>query len=281
MPPEVGSATRVFAVLGDPVGHSLSPRLHNAAFEAEGLDAVYVALRTDADGVAPLMRALARAGGGGNVTVPHKQLAAAALDLPTESVRRIGACNTFWLDGDRVAGDNTDVEGFEHALRSFTGDPRGARVLLFGAGGAAAAALLALLNAGVEAVVIVNRTASRAEQLAARIAGAGHERVRVAPGLQFPRGERFDLAVNATSLGLRADDPQPAPTDAAPYDAAMDLVYAPGGTPWTRAAREAGIPAIDGHEMLLRQAAAAFERWWQRPAPLGAMRAALEDRFSH
>jgi len=128
------------------VEHSLSPAIQNAAFREAGVDGVYVALRTSAEDLPALVRALSRAGGGGNVTLPHKERAATVVDVPSDAVRRTGACNTFWGDDDgRIHGDNTDVEGFRRALRSFLGrSPEGFRVLLLGAGGAARAILEAL-----------------------------------------------------------------------------------------------------------------------------------------
>ena len=280
MPPEPGARTpggaRRFALLGDPVGHSLSPRIHDAAFHALGLDAEYAAVRCDAADVPALMRALAQAGGGGNVTVPHKAVAAAALDTASDAVRATGACNTFWLEDGALAGDNTDVVGFERALRAFVGDPAEYDVLLLGAGGAAAAALHALLRAEVGRVTVYNRTHARALDMVARVAGLENPRVRLVTSLDDVQSDPFDVAVNATTLGLRERDPLPLEVAANPmYAAAFDMVYAADGTPWTRAATAAGLPAADGKEMLLHQAAAAFERWWHREAPLEAMRAAL------
>lgn len=275
MSPPLTAATRVFALLGDPVSHSLSPRFQNAALHALALDGVYVALRCAPDEVGTLAGALARAGGGGNVTVPHKSRAARAVERATDAVRRTGACNTFWLEDGRVWGDNTDVEGVAAAVEGLLGrPPAGASVLLLGAGGAAAAALCALADAGAARVVVSNRTPGRAEALAARFAGSGARVVAGEPG-----GERFDLAVNATALGLRPGDPLPLEPDAGPpVGAALDLVYAPGETPWVRAMRARGVPAADGSEMLLRQGAAAFRRWWGVEPPLDAMRGALAGR---
>ena len=276
MRPEANTGARVFALLGDPVDHSLSPLIQNAAIRAAGVNGQYVAQRCHADDVQAAMRALARAGGGGNVTIPHKGTAAAALDVKSEAVERTGACNTFWQVDGRLAGDNTDVPGFERALAAFIGDPQGARVLLLGAGGGAAAALLALLQANVGSVTVLNRTAARAHELVARIAPAGDARVRVAVTPVEVGADRFDLAVNATSLGLHAGDPLPLPVGGATrYGAAFDMVYGAAGTAWTRAAEAAGIRATDGREMLLQQAAVAFERWWSRPAPVDVMRGAL------
>ncbi|MYK68366.1 MAG: hypothetical protein F4020_02005, partial [Gammaproteobacteria bacterium] len=108
--PAPPAGTRVFAILGNPVAHSLSPAIQNAALRAAGLDGRYVAIACQPEDVAPVMRTLARAGGGGNVTVPHKRRAAAALDDAAAAVGRTGACNTFWGEGARIRGDNTDVE---------------------------------------------------------------------------------------------------------------------------------------------------------------------------
>ena len=269
-------AARVFALLGDPVEHSLSPRIHAAAFRALGLDARYSAIRCDAGDVPALMRSLARTGGGGNVTVPHKLVAASALDTASDAVRATGACNTFLLEHGRLSGDNTDVVGFERALRSFVGDPTDMDVLLLGAGGAAAAALHALLGVGVGRVTVHNRTHARAVDMLARVGALENPRVRLIASLDEVQADPFDVAVNATSLGLRERDPLPIEVTGTPmYAAAFDMVYSHDGTSWTRTAMEAGLPAIDGREMLLQQAAAAFELWWQLPAPLDAMRAAL------
>jgi shikimate dehydrogenase len=274
-----GASTRLVALLGDPVAHSLSPRFQNAAFRAVGLDAVYLALRCGIEDVAPLLRALARAGGAGNVTVPHKEVAFRAVERRTGAAEATGACNTFWLEEGAVWGDNTDAAGFSAAVTSLLGRSlAGLRVLLLGAGGTARAVVWALAQEGAEEVVVLNRTPERARALVARFRAPGVE-VRSAARVEDLRGERFDLAVNSTSLGLRPGDPLPLPVEGGPEVAAgLDLVYAPGETPWVRALHGAGIPAADGVEMLLRQGAAAFECWWKVPAPLEAMRAALPPR---
>lgn len=270
--------TRVFAVLGDPVAHSLSPAFQNAALRAAGLDAVYVALRCAPDGVPGLLRGLALAGGGGNVTVPHKEAAHAAVDRRTETAEATGAVNTFWAEDGAVWGDNTDVAGVRAAVAALTGrGAAGARVLLLGAGGSARAVLHALEREGADEVVVRNRGRERAEALA--LLARGGTRVRLASPDDPMAGERFDLAINATSLGLREADALPLDPSAAQSPtvaAALDLVYGrTGATPWVRAMRGAGVPAADGREMLLRQGAAAFARWWGRDPDLDAMRAAL------
>lgn len=273
--PRVTAGTRLLCLLGDPVEHSLSPVMQNAAFRATGVDGVYVTLRCSEDDLPCLIRAVAGAGGAGNVTLPHKQRAATVLDEPSEAVRRTGACNTFWGDGDgRIHGDNTDVEGFRRALEAFLGrSPRGLRVLLLGAGGAARASLVALLDEEVREVVILNRTVERARAVARRIGGA---RVRVSEDRADLKDEAFDLVVNATRLGLSPDDPLPLEMDeVAEVGAVLDLVYGENATPLVRTARRHEIPAADGGAMLVHQGAVSFERWWGREAPVEAMKKAL------
>jgi len=272
----VTASTRSLTLLGDPVGHSKSPLVQNAAFAAAGVDGVYVAVRCALDDLQGFMRGLSRAGGGGNITLPHKERAASVVDVASPAVRRTGACNTFWGDEDgRVHGDNTDVEGFRQALKSFVeGSPAGIRVLLLGAGGAARAALMGLLEEDAGEVVVYNRTVERARAVARRIGG---QRARVAPTLEDLRSESFDLVVNATRLGLGESDPTPLDFDLLHrVGGAMDLVYGSKPTPFVRAAEALGIRATDGAEMLVQQAAASFERWWDEPAPVEIMRAAME-----
>jgi shikimate dehydrogenase len=275
--PSPTSATRLFALLGDPVSHSLSPVFQNAALRALGLDGVYVALRCAHGDVPGLLRGIARAGGGGNVTVPHKEIAAASVDRLGPAAEATGAVNCFWMQGGEVWGDNTDVDGLRAAIRVLLGRTvAGGRVLVAGAGGAARAAVYVLLHSGAERVGVLTRLAERARDLSARFGAP--PRLDIVESVEALGTESFDLAVNATSLGLREDDPLPFPMDAGlRIEAALDLVYARGGeTPWVRAMRHAGIPAADGTEMLLHQGAAAFRRWWDREPPIKAMRAALK-----
>ena len=272
----VTAATRTIALLGDPVGHSLSPEIQNAAFREAGVDGVYVAVRCAADDLDGFMKGLARAGGGGNVTLPHKEKAASILDVRSEAVRRTGACNTFWGDEQgKLHGDNTDVDGFQQALRIFVGgNAKGLRVLLLGGGGAARAALHGLLEEGADEVLLYNRTQDRARAVARRLGG---ERTRVVPIFRELEGESFDLIVNATRLGL---DPE----DATPLDlemlhragAAMDMVYGRHTTAFVQSAEAAGVRSTDGLEILVQQGAASFERWWGHDAPVDAMRDAVQ-----
>jgi shikimate dehydrogenase len=275
----VAASTRVVALLGDPVSHSLSPLIQNAAIRALSLDGVYVALRCSPDDAPPLLRGLARAGGGGNVTVPHKEAAFRAVERRTAAAEATGAVNTFWLAEGEVWGDNTDVEGFTAAVRVLLGRSiAGGRVLVIGAGGAARAALHALASHRAERVVVVNRTHERARELAHRF-GHARTRIDVVASADEIGADAFDLAVNATSLGLHPDDPLPLDPATAPrIEAALDLVYGRAReTRWVQAMSAYGVPTADGTEMLLQQGAAAFRRWWSLDPPLDVMRAALHE----
>ncbi len=271
----ITARTRVFSLIGDPVAHSYSPAIHNAAMADLGLDGVYTAVRSSQEEVPGLVRGLALGGGGGNVTLPHKERAATVVDSPSAAVRRTGACNTFWLEEGGIRGDNTDVEGFGRALEAFVGGPpQGYRALVLGAGGAARAALVSLIDGGALEVHILNRSRERARVVARRIGG---ERVRVLNDRREAEGGSYDLVVNATSLGLNEGDPLPLDLEILDrVGAVVDMVYGKGPTPFLSRALELGIRGCDGGEMLLHQAAVAFERWWEEDAPLKVMRQALE-----
>ena len=236
---------------------------------------MYTALRCDADDVTGLLRGLAHAGGGGNVTLPHKAVAADAVDKPSASVRATHACNTFWLHRGKVHGENTDVAGFRHAVAEMIPELAGARVLVIGSGGAARSVLHALLEDRVANVTVLGRKAARAREIA-EVAGRRAKRVRYLTSDKSLRTDGFDLVVNASSLGLTE-------TDALPLEfsrlggltAVFDVVYRPDGTRWVEIARANGIPAADGGEMLIQQAAAAFELWFDVEAPVAVMRRAF------
>lgn len=259
----ISGTTRVFALLGQPVSHSLSPRMHNAAFLALGLDAVYVALPCAAEQVGPLMRALVRAGGGGNVTVPHKAVAAAAVDQKVQAA--LDACNTFWGEQELLLGDNTDVTGILDGLREL-GAPSTAWLVL-GTGGSGRAAVEAARLAGAS-VAIRSRDPVRAALLEAEILKQGGQVVDAAS---------CEVVINATPLGLVPGDPLPLEPDSHPaVRFALDMVYGAGGTAWVRAMRSSGIQAADGRTVLVAQGAAAFGRWFPgRDAPVEVMRAAV------
>jgi shikimate dehydrogenase len=241
-----------------------------------GLDGVYVALQAGWEEMVGYVRGLAMSGGGGNITLPHKEKAATVVDVRSHAVTRTGACNTFWFQEGKIHGDNTDVEGFSRALEVFLGGPpEGKKALLLGAGGAARACLVGLMDGGAKEVHILNRTRDRARVVARRIGGA---RVRVLDSPGDAGGQAYDLVVNTTRLGLGAEDPLP-------YDlrrlgragAVMDVIYLPRPTRFVESARELGIRAADGMEMLVQQGAVSFERWWGQKPSLEVMRASLQN----
>ena len=244
----------------------------NAAFRAQKIDAVYAALRLEEGRVGAVMREVARSGGGGNVTLPHKGAAAAALDTASDAVRTTGACNVFWWkEGEGLCGDNTDVAAFTVAAEALLGSALSdRRVLVLGAGGAARAVVYASVRAGVGEVDILNRTVARAESLV-RDLGEPSQVSVVAEPRSTSSDDGYDLVVNATSLGLHSDDPLPLDVGSVASRAVLDLVYSPNETALVRAAREAGLAAEDGRRMLVEQAAASYRLWFDREPPLELM----------
>ena len=254
---------RVFALLGRPVAHSLSPRMHNAAFAAMGIGATYVALDCTAATLPALVAALTDAGGGGNVTVPHKGVAAGAV------TRMVGApaeaCNTFWSEEGRAVGTNTDVDGILGAIDHL--QVVADAWLIIGTGGSALAAAVAAARRGAR-VAVQSRSEVRATEFLQRAEQLGAH--SAAPS-------ECRLVINATPLGLGDRDHLPLRPEAVPAARfALDLVYRVGETAWVRAMRSAGARASDGRDVLIGQGAAAFERWFPgRAAPVEVMRAAV------
>lgn len=270
--------TAGYALLGDPVEHSPAPAIYQAAFRDLGVDATFVSRVVTRSELASVMREVA-ATGGGNVTLPHKLLAAAALDTPSSSVLRTGACNCFWSGPEgSLCGDNTDVGGVLTAVhrleRSCDLRLRGARCLVLGAGGAARAVLAALSEGGAAAAEILNRTREKAHGVAAELE-LGEMAILVLGGRGDVTGP-YDLVVNATSLGLRPTDPLPADLSRFRAGAALDVVYRVGGTPWVRHARALGLPAADGLDMLVAQAELSIRNWLGVVAPVEVMRRAAQ-----
>ena len=254
---------RVAAVLGWPVAHSRSPRLHGHWLARYGIDGAYVPLAVRPEVFARALRALADLGfAGANVTLPHKEAALAAADEVTDRARAIGAANTIVVHDGRLLADNTDGYGFLENLRQNVPDwqPAAGAAVVLGAGGAARAVVHALLEAGAPELRLVNRTQSRAEALA-----RAFPRVRV-----FGWGDRraldgATLLANSTSLGMTGQPPLPLALDGLPVQALVtDLVYSPLETPLLQAARARGNPTVDGLGMLLHQARPGFAAWFGR-----------------
>jgi shikimate dehydrogenase len=282
------SAPRLAAVLGWPVGHSLSPALHGHWFERHGIAGSYVALPVAPDDLALAFRALPRLGFlGWNVTLPHKEAALGLVDSRDASAERTGTVNTVLVDADgRTRGYSSDGAGFLANLRAQAPDWRAGQgpAVLVGTGGAARAVAVALLEAGVPALRLANRTAARAEELAATL-----RRVVPAAAVEVvPWPERAaalggaGLCVNGTSLGMTGQPPLELDLSGLPRSSPVaDLVYVPLETKLLRAARAAGHPVVDGLGMLMHQAVPGF-RHWGGVTPLvdGSLRRVLLDRLS-
>jgi shikimate dehydrogenase len=276
-------------VLGYPVAHSLSPQMQNAALEKSGLEMRYGRFEIapgELQAALGLLPALDFAGV--NLTVPHKIAALALVDVADETARQISAVNTIKIDDGKMRGFNTDGKGFSRAIREeFSVDLRDLRVLVFGAGGAARAIALECAKQNCERLVIANRDPEKANQLVESLRRffAGPRVLGPVPRLQAVAANeaalRFqiantDLVVNATPLGLNHGDAAPIPARLlAPHLMVYDTVYASGPTTFVSGAIEAGARAANGLSMLLHQGALAFEIWFDRAAPIEAMRKAL------
>ncbi|HEX8582582.1 MAG TPA: shikimate dehydrogenase [Acidimicrobiales bacterium] len=259
------------AVLGSPVAHSRSPAIHNAAFAATGLPWRFLAVDVPAGGAAAALDA-ARAVGvrGLSVTMPLKEEVAGLVDDLEPAAARLGAVNCVTVEGDRLAGANTDGDGLVDALRAAGVDPAGRRCLVLGAGGAARAVVLALATAGAAEVAVAGRTPARVEAAAALAGPLG----RVAPGADGAAAAA-DLVVNATPVGMGGDPAVPVdPSALRPAQVVVDLVYDPLVTPLLAAAERAGATPVGGLGTLVHQAAHAFRRWTGVEPPLAVMAAA-------
>jgi shikimate dehydrogenase len=266
-------------LLGYPVGHSLSPLMHGAAFAALGIDAEYGLWETHPSQLAANVAALRGPGYlGANVTIPHKEQVVRLLDEVSPLALRAGAVNTIVKRGGILHGENTDIGGFLWPLRAGGAALDRWRVTVLGAGGAARGVAVALLDAGVPRLTIVNRTPERAQALADAL---GDERIEVlALGDNWVGGAlaQSDLVVNATAAGWRPEDPPllaPALLQRLPDHALVyDLTYR--RTPLLRAAEERGLATLDGLPMLVEQGALAFQFWTGREAPRPTMWAAAQ-----
>jgi shikimate dehydrogenase len=279
----IDGKTNLTGLLGWPVEHSLSPALHNAAFAALGLNWVYLPLRVLPEHLPEALPGLARSGFKGlNITIPHKQAVLPLLDEISPTARALGAVNTISIqsneNGDiQLRGDNTDVEGFLYPLQARGLQPQSAVVV--GAGGAARAVIYALLQLGVRKISLLNRNPIHAYQLVEALQSLAASGVILAP---LPFGpstlvevcQSADLLVNTTPLGMWPQSESciwPLETPIPNHITVYDLVYNPYQTRLLQIAQGCGASAIGGLEMLVRQAAAAFQIWTGQTAPIEAM----------
>ncbi len=276
------AAAKVFVLFGDPVEHSLSPAMQNAALQAAGIDGLYIPWRVKSADLPTAFESLRGMEnfGGANVTLPHKEQAAALVDTLTQEAASVGAVNTVVVKDGRLLGANTDGQGFLRSLHEEADfHPRGKSVVILGAGGAARAVSCSLVEAGTAEIVIVNRTIQRAQSLAEFVnRGTGVSAIGL--GLDDPRMpdavSNCALLVNATSAGLCASDPVPIdPTLLRPGMLVYDLIYRPRETALLREATKRGCQIMGGLGMLLYQGALAFELWTGQKPSEEAMRQAL------
>ena len=277
-------------VFGDPVAHSLSPQMQNAALESSGLAMRYARFEIRASDVEEALRLLPRLEFvGANLTVPHKIAALGFVDEADEATRKIGAINTVLADGEKLIGFNTDGAGFSRAIRSeFSVDLRDLRIVLLGSGGGVGRAIaMQCALEGCERLVLVNRTFEKAQELARELSPyfSGPRvlgpvaRLEAAPwedsALRFQLANT-DLVINATSVGMKRSEHPVLPASLlSPYLMVYDTVYSSGPTPLLTAAAEAGARGANGLSLLLHQGALAFEIWFGREAPIEVMRKTL------
>jgi shikimate dehydrogenase len=274
--------TSLVGVMGWPVEHSLSPAMHNAAFTELGLDWAYVPLPVHPENVREALRGLATLNFmGSNVTVPHKQAVMRYMDELSEAAQITGAVNTIHIQNGKFVGANTDPAGFINSLQAGGCHPKGMRVVVLGAGGAARAVVYALAKAEADSIVVFNRTAERAAFLVDDLAEAFPDSRLGFEALTEEAltvvGDKVDLVINTTSVGMYPQtdmcpwpDNVPVPGSAWFYD----LVYNPLETTFLARARSAGAKAIDGLGMLVHQGALSFSRWTGEQAPVDVMRIA-------
>ena len=271
----ISATTRVAGVIGSPVRHSLSPVIHNAAFVAAGVDWVFAAFEVVPGGAPTALAAMKALGIAGlSVTMPHKDDVAAAADILDPAARALGTANTVVLQPDgRLAAYSTDGAGFVASLADAGVDPKGLSIAVIGAGGAARSVIDALARGGAGEIVVVNRSADRAE-IAAALAG---DRGRVGTAADITAA---DLVVNATSIGMGTAE---LPCDVSLLRAGhvvADLVYHPLETALLAAARAAGATVVDGLGMLVHQAALQQQLWTGRVPDIAVMRAAAEAELA-
>ncbi len=281
------------AVIGDPVEHSRSPQMHNPALEAAGIDTRYIRVHVSPEELEEALKLMAEAGFiGTNVTIPHKRGVHDAMDDMSEVARRIGAVNTVAFDDGKMIGHNTDAPGLKRAIREeFSMDLDDLQVMIIGAGGGAgkAAAVQCAMD-HCDRIVLVNRTVEKAEELASEL----REYVIDPDKLEGPASrlvaipweekamerelEHIDLIINATSVGMKRTDPEVIPQRLLePHHLVYDMVYSPARTRLIADAESAGARAVNGLGMLLWQGALSFEFWFNREAPVDAMRRGLQE----
>ena len=284
---KITGKSKVFGIIGWPVSHSLSPVFQNAAFEYLGLDCCYVPFPVEAGKIDAAMRAIPALNIAGlNVTVPHKESVISCLSALSEEAMMIGAVNTITVSGDRLIGHNTDGQGFIASL-SEAGEPvDGRSILILGAGGASRAVVFSLAEGGASTIIIANRTVIKAESLTEQVRQRFPAVKIEATGMEHADLKRVfhnvDMIINTTSIGLKIEDPSPAPKEFLHKDLFVcDLIYNPPDTELIRYAKELCRGHMNGSGMLIHQGAASFKLWTGIEPPIQVMRQALQDALQH
>jgi len=279
--------TQVVGVIGDPITHTRSPAMHNAAFAALGLDWVYVPFHVRPANLADAIRGFRAAGVRGvNATIPHKEPLVSLVDALSAEAEFVGAVNTLVFERDgTIFGDNTDARGFLAALvEGGLPLPRNERVVVLGAGGAARAVVAALVSAGVKEIVVANRTRERAQRLTEEIrtrTGVESRAVPLDNETLAPILRESALLVNTTSAGMTGNESLTLRGDLLyPPLAVYDVIYSPPETPLLKAAAANGCRVLNGVGMLVHQGVIAFERWTGVAPPVEVMRSALMSSLS-
>jgi shikimate dehydrogenase len=271
--------TAVYGVIGDPIAHSLSPTMQNAAFEAWKLDAVFLAFKVAPAQVENALRGMRALGICGlNVTMPDKNAVIPFLDEVDETAKFLGSVNTILNDEGKLRGFSTDGSGAHHALEQNGVTLSGKKLVLLGAGGAAKA-IAFTLSKEVGELVLLNRTPAKTDALAETINQKFHKKVTagaLSPNAIEKSLQTADILINATSVGMhpRSSESLVKPEWLKPSLTVMDIVYNPLETKLVKDAKAAGARVISGVEMLIYQGAASFEVWTGKPAPVEVMRKA-------
>lgn len=285
---DINGGTKVFCIFGDPVQYSMSPVMHNAAFEHENLDCVYVGFNVKKENLKEAVYGIRGLGISGiSITMPHKQDIMQYLDGLSDDARLIGAVNTIHNENGKLTGYNTDGPGFLRGLEEAGFKCQGKSALIFGAGGASRAIAVTLARNGIKHLYIVNRTLEKAEDIAALVKGNTKTSASI---IEFVP-ERFnkvlpqvDLLINTTSQGMygKVSELQ----DIIDWDVIdkktviSDIVYRPEKTPLLFKAQQYNLTTVTGVNMLLYQAVMAYELWLNRKAPVNAMRKSLLEALA-
>ena len=283
---KISGKTRICALIGDPVEHSLSPCFQNAAFQHLGLDFVYVAFTVKAEELGDAVAGVRSLGLHGlNVTMPHKISVIQYLDELDGNAEKVGSVNTILNQDGRLIGYTTDGIGALNALKYEGVDPRGKKIVILGAGGASRSVSFALIKEADE-IVILNRTVTRAERLVSDLHSSIGEKTKIRSGGLTKENlrkelEDADILINATPVGMRPrEDEMPVDEDHLhPNLVVFDLVYNPVETKLLRKARLVGAKTINGLSMLIHQGAASFEIWTGVKAPIHVMMKAAEEEL--